>query len=575
MRHKLTLIMITMFVLIFSLQAQENTKQSQFTAPLDTKLLLSGTFGELRTDHFHSGIDIKTNGKEGEKVYAIADGYISRIKVAGTGFGKALYITHPNGYMSVYAHLKQFTDTIESFVREEQYRRKTFRINIFPEKEQYKVKKGELIALSGNTGGSLGPHLHFEIRDAKTETPVNPLQFGFQVKDIIRPRITSIKVYPESKYSTVDHEQSSKEYKVNGWGLKHRIKDHDTIEVSGDISFGISSFDLLNGAHNKNGVYSIDLFIDTLLVYSHKMDAFSFSESRYLNSMIDYAEFINSNRRFQRTVIDPNNHLRVYGEVYNNGVYQFIDTSFHHLKYIVKDINGNISELNFVLSASPVDTFVIPEKSQEGILFDWQTKNDFINDFLELHAKKGAFYDSFIFTYDTIDHNVDTLFSPIHKLHVETTPVHKWMSLAIKPDTIPLGKEDKLLIVSIDNENVASPAGGEFNDGFIVTSIRSFGNYSIAMDTIPPEIKVLNFKKKKNIDKDDILKFKVTDNCSGITSYKGTLNGEWILIEFDPKNDLMIYKPDHMVKEGENDFKLEVTDDRGNKKVFESIFVLK
>ncbi len=563
-----TTLVFTIILPVTILISQE--KKAGFSPPLDTKLLLSGTFGELRTDHFHSGIDIKTNGQEGANIYAIADGYISRIKVSGGGFGKALYITHPNGYTSVYAHLKQFSDTIENYVRDQQYKHEISEINLFPAKEIFPVKQGEMIALSGNTGSSLGPHLHFEIRETRTEKPVNPMLFGFKVKDFIRPRILALKVYPENTHSTVDHQNEPKEFKVNGWGIKHRIKNHDTIEVSGDISFGILSFDLLNGAHNKNGAYSFALFIDSVLVYAHKMDAFSFGESRYINSMIDYAEYADSKRRFQRTAIDPNNQLKVYGKVLNNGIHSFTDTALYHLKYEIKDISGNVSELNFVVLSSPLDSFVVPPKKNNGILFTWQGDNEFSTDSIKLFTRPASFYDSFTFTYQTEKKQTDTLFSDIHCVHKESTPVHKYMSLSIKPDSIPPGKVDKLLVVKLENNGQIISSGGKPDAGFITASVRSFGNYAIAIDTIPPDIQEKKRKKKNKVEKGDVIAFKVKDDLSGISSYQGSLNGEWILIEFDPKNDLMTYTVDHMIKKGNNNFVLTVTDDRGNKSIFEA-----
>jgi len=239
-----------LFLLSFSLISLSIFSQTNYHSPLNFELLLSGTFGELRGSHFHTGIDIKTEGVEGQKVFSIADGYVSRIKVSTWGYGKAIYITHPDGNTSVYAHLKEFNKEIEKYVNEQQYKKENFEIQLFPSKEKFPIKRGEVIALSGNTGGSGGAHLHFEIRNTKSEHPINPLQFNFDVTDNIQPTIVGIKIYPHQN-SSVNNKNESVKYSLTKKGNNYSVNSKQIIKVNGDISFSISTYDKLNGAYNK------------------------------------------------------------------------------------------------------------------------------------------------------------------------------------------------------------------------------------------------------------------------------------------------------------------------------------
>ncbi|MCU0371288.1 MAG: M23 family metallopeptidase, partial [Bacteroidales bacterium] len=320
-----------------------------FRPPLDIRMLLSGTFGEIRANHFHSGIDIKTNGVEGAPVYAIADGYVSRIKVSAYGFGKALYVTHSNGYVSVYGHLNRYNQVIGDYVRKGQYRQESFEIELFPAAEELPVKKGEIIAYTGNSGSSGGPHLHFEIRDGSSQKPINPLLFGYDVKDLVRPRITRLKIYPEDEPARINGLDRSLSLQVEGWGEEHRISVPQAIRLSGNISFAIQVNDQQNDTDNKNGPYSVALYIDKKAAYRHRMETFSFDETRYVNSLIDYSEYVKNEVRLQRTKIDPGNRLGIYDLADNHGVFLFNDTLLHEITYEVKDVAGNTAILSFYI----------------------------------------------------------------------------------------------------------------------------------------------------------------------------------------------------------------------------------
>ena len=499
--HKL-LILLVLIGIINNAAAQKNYPQGYFQSPMDMRLLLSGTFGEIRPSHFHSGIDIKTSGVEGAKVYAIADGYVSRIKISWYGFGKAIYVTHPNGYVSVYGHLSGFNKTIGDYIRKEQYGRESFEIELYPAAGELPVKKGEVIALSGNSGSSGGPHLHFEIRDEGSQKPINPLLFGYDVKDFYKPRITAIKIYPEDENSQVNGSNKAKFYPVEGWGVEHKITGSPVIKVSGNISFAVQTYDQQNDTDNKNGPYSVALYIDDKLVSRHTMETFSFDDTRYANSLIDYEEYMKNEVRLQRTKIDPGNKLDIYSGTVNKGIFLFTDSLTHKLRYEVADAAGNVAQLAFnVKSEKPsgVSRFVADSGPERPVTkfpisnFNYGTANQYNTSGFKLECPAGVFYDSFTFTYDTLK-RIPGTYSPIHKIHNKYTPVHSDITISVKPSGLPAGLESKALMVKVnDDGKTFKSAGGKFEarTGTVVTKVREFGNYTVAVDSVAPKIKAV------------------------------------------------------------------------------------
>jgi hypothetical protein len=576
------LILVLLIVVPCYMNAQRTYPKGYFQAPLDFRLLLSGTFGEIRAGHFHSGMDIKTQGVEGAKVYAVADGYVSRIRVSPFGFGKALYVTHPNGFVSVYGHLNRYNKTIGDYVKASQYKSENFDIELFPEPGQFPVKKGEIIAYSGNSGGSGGPHLHFELRDEATQYIINPLLFGFDVKDIYKPKITSIKIYPETEGSKVNGTGKSVRYLVEGWGTEHKLAGSPVITLSGDISFGIQLYDQQNDTDNKNGPYAIRLYIDSALVYEFRAETFSFDETRYVNSLIDYEEYVRNNVRLVRTCIDPGNKLDMYGKVKNHGIFSFSDTLVHTIRYEVSDVPGNTAVLAFKVRAQK-SSVVSRQSSVGGNLqsstsnlqsstFNYDSDNHFGNASVVLDAPKGCFYKTFQFQYDSAK-QVKGTYSAVHKIHNKYTPVQDYMTLAIKPKGLPVKLQGKAILVKIDDDGVGfSSAGGQYDatDGYVRARVREFGNYSVAVDTIPPKIKPINVESFKSLAGQSAVKFTISDELSGISTYRGTLNGKWVLMDYDPKNTLLTYFIDERLLAGPNSFELKVTDSKGNVSIYKT-----
>jgi len=453
---------VLMLVLLFSMNGLAYTQkysEINFIPPINIPLKLSGSFGELRSNHFHSGIDIKTGEMEGLSVFSIADGYISRIKIQSGGYGKALYITHPSGFVSVYAHLSKYKSEFEEYVIQRQYEQNSYEINIFPNRDLFPVKQGEIIAYTGNSGRSGGPHLHFEIRDEKTQKPINPLLFNFLVTDKKPPKINLLKIYPSGDRSTIEYSLQAKNYFTVFNGKNYAIKGPDTIHVSGTVYFGINTYDPFNRGLNKNGVFSIQLYVDNILFYGHKLETFSFAETRYINSLIDYKEYKLNRRRVQKSCIEPNNKLSFY-TVKKDGKLTVESGRKYKITYKITDIERNKSELIFWIRGTerPSKT---THKSMTGNtqLLTYHQKNTFITNDLEFHIPGKALYDTLTFFYSKQKARTGA-YSDVHRLHFDYTPLHSWCRLAVKPDALPEELQGKALLVKLEGNGKISSVGG-------------------------------------------------------------------------------------------------------------------
>jgi hypothetical protein len=563
---------LIIFPLLFSLLVDclaQSNPDNAFIPPLDVPLKLSGTFGELRSDHFHSGIDLKTGEMEGLKVYAIADGYVSRIKVQSGGYGKALYITHPNGYVSVYAHLSKYNTTIDDYVRTRQYENRSYEINIYPEPDEFRLSQGDVIAYSGNSGRSGGPHLHFEVRGEADQKPVNPLRFNFHVTDNKAPLINMIKVYPSGPQSRVEGSSRPRDLFPESRGSDYSLKGKDTLTVAGSVLFGINTYDPFNGGRNKNGVYAIELFVDDKLLYGHKLESFSFYETRYINSLIDYKEYKTKRRRVQKSYVDPNNKLGIYTTKHSGGLGVKAGERYE-LTYRVSDFAGNVSELVFWIrgTAAAGDIEIKPVAGHQE-LFSYRHNNVFRSDGIELTVPGKALYDTMTFEYARLE-PVAGAYSAVHRVHHDYVPLHSWCDLTIRPDDMDAGLLSKALIVKLEEGDDPSAFGGTAENGLIKTRIREFGDYCIMLDTVPPMISPVNIQRNKSLLAQHTIQVKITDELSGINDYNAYLDGKWILMEYDEKNDLLTYYFDSHLKDGENIFELVVTDERNNKATYKT-----
>ena len=565
MSKKFCFILVLLLSLNISNAQEKEFPKNYFRSPLDIPLILSGTFGELRPNHFHAGIDLKTKGASGLKIYSVADGYVSRIKVSPTGYGKAIYVKHPNGYTSVYAHLMRYNDKIEAIVKKEQYSKKSFAIEIFPGPSDIVVKKGEIIALSGNSGSSFAPHLHFELRDSKTEKPQNGMHFGFEIKDNIAPIIKEVKLYEKTVYNG---KYNTENKLVKGGNGKYYIDSN----FEADTTFGISisTYDLLNGANNKNGVYKIALIVNDSLVYRVKMDEFAFSETKYIKSHSDYYEKIENKKKFHKCFIDPFNKLSIYDSLVNSGFISFGKNESLNIKIIVSDLYQNKSVLAFdVVKQKKIQETTDPDST--SFMFVYGANQVFKNKFIELRSNKKSFYDLVYFNYKNRIDSLLSTFSGIHQIHNQNTPIHNTLALTINLAKYPDSISSKLCLAKVNSNNKLSYSGGKYEDGKLKAKIYSFGDYTVSIDTIKPIIKGLNIYPGKTMNS-STLKMTIKDDFSGINTYEGKINGQWIIMEYDPKKNRLTHYFEKDLPKGKHTFDLKVSDKHNNESNYQAIF---
>ena len=533
----------------------------EYQAPLDFRLLLSGTFGELRGNHFHAGIDIKTEGVEGQKIYAIEDGYVSRIKISSWGYGKVVYINHPNGQTSVYAHLQKFSAKIDSIVKKEHYKRERFEINFFPNKDAIKISKGEIIALSGNSGGSSGAHLHFEIRDTKTSHPLNPLQFSFMIDDTIAPTLNKLKIYAFDNTTINGQKRSSI---INIKKTKDIYSIDKTPVINGAFGLGIFTYDKLNDSHNKNGVYSIKLYIDGIIYYEFKVDELDFSTSRYINAHIDNCENKESRNKYHRCYKLPHNKLTNYSNLINKGIIDFKDNESHSIKLLVNDFAGNTSTLSFkVQSGENATDQAEPEVlDSTSISFRLSNPNIFKADNIALYMEANTLYEPLKFNYSKTE-SIKGVYGNVHHVHNNKIPVHKKYTLSIRAN-VPKEQKNKTYIATTDMKGNFWHLGGKWQDGFLRTKVREFGNFCIVADTTNPQIEAVNISDGKVFNNQRTIKCIIKDIHSGIKSYRGEIDGKWILMDYDYKKNLLRFDIDENLKKGKHTFTLKVIDNVRN-----------
>jgi hypothetical protein len=558
---------IFQFVLYITLSVFLSLRGQELSSPLDFPLQLSGNFCELRNNHFHAGIDIRTQGTEGHAVHAVADGYISKVSVNPAGYGNAVYIIHPDKkIMTVYGHLQRFVPKIAEMVKEKQYREESFSVELTFDSTTFPVKQRDVIAYSGNSGSSGGPHLHLEIRDLNSNEFMDPLSYyKSMIPDTRKPVIREAVVYPIAGRGVVnggsDKQHIEVKYDKNGNPVINM-----QIEAFGEIVLEINVIDRMNGTNFSYGVKDIVVKVDDSVTFHSNPQRFSMDESKYINTYTNYEERLAKQLFYIKTFIEPGNKLRfISGK--NSGVIHVEEERIYNIAIALTDIYENRSAISFNIKGKRQDINPLNIKGLD--FFEWDKNNHFTRDGIHLFIPENSLYNSICPNYTT--GVISGLYSKIHRLNSFPVPLHKPARISIRIDSlIPDSDTDKYGIVKVKQNRITSWTGGSHKDNRIESEITELNDYSVGRDTVNPVITPLNPAKWQENRQ---IKIRISDNLSGISSFRGEIDGKYALFEYDAKNSLLKYTFDNeKLHPGTHHLKLTVSDRCKNISVYENVF---
>jgi len=514
---------------------------------------------------------MKTNSQEGLIVHAAADGYVSRINVSGYGYGNALYITHPNGYVTVYGHLSRYNDVIMKYLRKVQYERQRFSVDIQLKPTEIPVKKGDTVAYSGSTGGAEGPHLHFEIRDEKSEDPLNPMLFGLTTVDHEAPVIRGICIYPLNDSSNVNGKHSPLFIRAERKEKGYILESDSFIHVYGKIGVGLSSFDMGEEGTGHNGPYSQLLIDGSDTIYLSKMDELSFNSIHYVNGHVDFKAFKKDDRTIEHSFQTDNDALDIYKKISHRGRITCKNGQTHHMQYIVGDFNGNKTTLPFTLQSETKMGTISHDSLHTMAIIHWRKDFDYEFKGMLLHIPERVLFEDTRFRCST-DTSSLHIYSSVYNVGDKYIPFNNNYTISIKPSApLPDSLMRKAVVVQIDGNHV-SYLTSTYEHGYMVAHPKNFGSFAIMMDNVRPLIKPMNIYKNKDMSRSSSIEFEITDNLSGIAAYNAYVDGNWILMEFNPKKDKIYYTFDEHVGKGKHHLKLVVVDNVGNTNIYQTDF---
>lgn len=509
---------------------------SAYQLPLHSKVSFSGGFGELRKNHFHTGLDFRTNGQVGWPVYAVQKGSVKRVSVSPYGYGNALYLVHPDGTTSVYGHLSRFHPKIASYVLQQQYKLQQFMVDLPVPAGFLEVNQGEVIAWSGNSGSSGGPHLHFEIRNTASEKPQNPLHYLPGIVDKSSPKINSVYLYALNNQSYVGNRLRKIRLETLSAFHQTRLKTPQPIELFGDIGIGIQCEDDFNGEGMKCGIYSAELAVDQKEVFGFRMDHLDFDMGRSVNSHLDYEELVKNHRWIHHLFLQPGNLLDIYLDHPGRGIISLKDGKSHVVTITVSDAFGNRNSCQFKVSSKPAKP--IPTVQNYIKMFLYDVANSYENNEVKINLPRGSLFDNLGFMYETTKFPGSFL-SKIHRIHLPEVPVNLAYQLSIKINPLPERLQSKTLIVLVDKKGNQSAIGGVYSAGWVSAKSRLFGDFAVVLDTIPPIIRMVKIPGQKGAEKSSEIVCKIGDNLSGINDYEGLIDGQWVLFEYDAKSGIL------------------------------------
>ena len=560
--RKIFLFLLFPFQLIYS-----QIEGWEIEHPLKSVTTLSGNYAELRRNHFHGGLDFRTGGVENKPIYAIDEGYVSKISISPRGYGKLAYINHPNGYTSLYAHLNEFTSKLDSIVKARQYEKQSFDIEISFQPHEYPVKKGEQFALSGNTGSSGGPHLHFEIRKTDDYTLLNPLELNkyFKVEDALPPRILAVKIYGMNDNGIVNNTREKKFQVVANTAKNRTLQGGSDIRAWGEIGFSVKARDYMTGTYFAHTPRIIKLYVDNELISEVNIDNIKFSDSRAMNSFIDYSQFIKTGEYYMKSFPDANSPLTIFKDTKYQGIYHITEERAYPVRYEVYDDFELQDAVSFTIQGKKTEipkskkTYFSYLPCKESHVFD---QKDFL-----IYFPENALYSDLKLEYKKTA--LPKFYSDVHTIGNLEIPLHTFCDISIKIDRDTLENKGKYFIAKLSsNYIITGSAGGVYVDGFMVGKINAFERFAVAADTGKPIITPVN---TTDLHRRPYLRFKILDALSGIARYDGYIDDEWVLFEYDVKTHTITYKMDkERIKQNKNHkFKLVVTDMCGNSETFE------
>lgn len=530
--------------------------QPVWQSPLQIPIYLSASFGELRPDHFHAGLDMKTEQRCGLPIQVVQDGFVSRISVKQYGYGNCLYITHPeSGYTTVYAHLDAFNDKITKWVEDYQYRNKTFQFNAYLPDSVLRVQQGELIAYGGNTGSSGGPHLHFEVRETDSQFPIDPQRF-FPIEDDIRPKFHMIGIRPMDSTGVVANQCVFRSY--NTWQQEAGNYLASPVEAWGKIGLEFKAYDYMNGQSNIYGLKSLQVLVDDVVLFNFNVDRFSFLTNRAINAFIDYEEWVKEREIFMCTAKPQYQPIKMFSW-HNDGCLIVDEERDYRVKAIAKDYAGNTSVLCFVIRGKKMDRSAMCQPI--GELFTVNSANFFLQDGVVVQIPRRALYNDFYFNYTSAYDT--TLHTTVHSVHKNIVPLHKagFLRLAIDSDTI---QQKRQYYTAYKNQKgVWTHVRSTYSKGSMELKMKNFGDYAVLVDSIAPKVTMLSKGKTK-------LVLRLSDEHTGIASYNAYIDGKWALCSIDAKNRITYVYDSKRVKPGEHTFRVVVSDACGNKTTYET-----
>lgn len=550
------LIILFLFISI-NLNSQTNFPKDYFSNPLEIELILNGNFGESRPSHFHSGIDIKTQFKEGLNVFSSAEGYVSRISIKHGGFGKALYINHPNGYTTVYAHLKKFNKKIEDYIKKIQYNKKSYQIEHYLKKDIIRILKNENIGSSGNTGSSFGPHLHYETRLTKNQKAINPQLFGIDIKDSRRPIINSVFLYKLDSLNKISEPIKLKINKIND-----SIYQSEKVTANGTIGFGVNGFDRQDLANNKNGIYKYSTVYDNKKNIEFNFNSFFFEESIKIKTLIDYKYYIQNKSRIVKLFKDHGNNLSIYSN--NKSGYINVENDISLYQITLTDLKGNKSTIKIPIIKGEIIKSPLKKVNSTVLNTSLNNKLDYNFEFenAEIKIAKNTFLKN-------VKLNIDTSIDSIKIINPEIA-VFKNIKISF------LNKEKRKgnYLALKDNNGNESFATAKLNSkNYFYHKTKSLGTYFIKNDSLLPVIELKNFKNNDWITNKNSIKIKILDKETGVKNYNVKINGKWMLFEYEYKRNELFYKFDsYFINKKKNLIEVSVEDMAGNKSQKNFIF---